>query len=207
MSRPTPQAASNPTPNPVPVPSKSPSFRRSAWSAARVTQFQEEKQRKTLLRQRTLLHLQEVERLHQGKKRRSIRLYIKRCNLARGPETKPFCSCVLFGEEDYFINRTDQTGGPPEGFRIVVHDGENEPDSEDLDTNEEDNSDNSSAEEELFRQVESNISSKQKKKSEDTEAEDYDSNTSNKDDSDNFYGEEDSNDSENSDIDHAFADY
>jgi hypothetical protein len=120
-----------------PLPSK-PFGRRTAWSTARIKQFQATKKRKILLRKRVLQHLQEVERQQQGKQRRRIRLYIKRCNLARGPEAKPFCSCVLFGEEDYFNDRTEKTDGPSEGFRIILHDGEDTNDSDDSEAEEED---------------------------------------------------------------------
>ena len=207
MSQSSSQASINPTPDPISSSSKIPPGSRSAWSEARAKRFKENKLRKTLLRERELLHLQEVERQLQGKKRRSTRLYIKRCNLARGPEAKPFCSCVLFGEEDYFINRTEHTEGPSEGFRIIVHDGEDDPDSEDLETNDEDNSDKSNTEVELFRQVEHNITNTQRKGTETTEAEDDDDEPAFKDDSDNFYDEDDSSTSENSDVEHAFADY
>ncbi len=134
--------------------SKCSSGRRTAWSTVRIKQFQAAKKLKILLCKRVLLHLQEQQ---QGKQWRSIRLYIKRCNLARGPEAKPFCSCVLFGEEDYFNDRTEKTDGPSEGFQIIVHDGEdktNSDDSEaaeeavnkDSDINDEDDSENSDIE-------------------------------------------------------------
>ena len=147
----TPPAASIPTPNPVPSLSTKPSGHHTPWSTARIKKFQATKKRESLLCKRVLQHLQQVERQQHGKQRRSIRLYIKRCNLARGPDAKPFCSCVLFGEEDYFNNRTEKTDGPVEGLRIIVHDGDNETDSDDSRIKEEDFSGDSEIDEILKR--------------------------------------------------------
>jgi hypothetical protein len=74
---------------------------------------------KAILRRRVVQHLREVEQRHQGKPCRSIRLYINRCNSGTPPD-KPLCSCVLFGEEDYFLDEEQKTDGPTNGFRIVV---------------------------------------------------------------------------------------
>jgi hypothetical protein len=59
-----------------------------------------------------------VEQHYQGKLRRSIHLYINRCNSGYPPD-KPLCSCVLFGEEDYLPDEEQKINGPPDGFRIV----------------------------------------------------------------------------------------
>ena len=147
----TPPATSIPTPDPVPSFSTKLSGRHTPWSTARIKKFQAKKQRESLLRKRVIQHLHQVEQHKHGKQRRSIRLYIKHCNLARGPDAKPFCSCVLFGEEDYFTNRTEKTNGPSEGFRFIVHDGDDEPDSDDSSIGEEDSSDDSDINEVLER--------------------------------------------------------
>ena len=77
--------------------------------------------RETLHRKRVLEHLREVDQQNQGKRHRSIRLYIKRCNKQLAQES---CTCVLFGEKDYFLDNWGKTLGPAEGFRIIVHDDE-----------------------------------------------------------------------------------
>ena len=119
-----------PIPNTVSSLSSQAPARRIARRSARIKKIQADKKRANLLRKRVLQHLQEVEQLYQGKPRRSIRLYIKRCNRAQGPSVPPFCSCVLFGEERYFFDEQEKTCGSPDGFRIVVHDGEDEDDSD-----------------------------------------------------------------------------
>jgi hypothetical protein len=144
MPLPPSQASTTPTPDPVHSSLNRTFNRRTAWTPARIKQFQANKKRANLLRKGVQQHLQKVEQRLQGKQRRSTHLYIKRCNLARGPNEKPFCSCILFGEDDYFLDRAEKTDGPSEGFRIVVHDGEDEDNtSEDSDMTEEDDSDDS----------------------------------------------------------------
>jgi hypothetical protein len=60
-----------------------------------------------------------VEQKYQGQPYRSIRLYVNHCN-SGSPPNKPLCSCILFSEEDYFLDEECKSRGPPNGFRIVV---------------------------------------------------------------------------------------
>ncbi len=59
----------------------------------------------------------------------SVRLYIKHCN-SGSPPGKPLCGCILFGKEDYFIDNERKTRGPPNGFCIVVLDGDDKSEEE-----------------------------------------------------------------------------
>jgi hypothetical protein len=36
------------------------------------------------------------------------------------PPNEPLCSCILFSEEDYFLDEERKSRGPPVGFRIVI---------------------------------------------------------------------------------------
>ena len=92
--------------------------------------------------------------------------------------TERRCSCILFGEEGYFLHESEKRYGPTLGFRIALHvDAENPErrviedywDSSDSgeaywdsDNDQSTNltssyHDDSIAEEELFKQIESNI--------------------------------------------------
>jgi hypothetical protein len=68
---------------------------------------------------------------YQGQPRRSIRLYINHCN-SGPPPNEPLCSCILFGKEDYFLDKERKSRGPPVGFHIVVLSDNSTVDDEDF---------------------------------------------------------------------------
>ena len=118
-----PQGKTANTPNPTT--DQSPSNRRPPTRSARASQKlrrQAAKQRKTILHQRVLSHLQQVEEANRKKGcnlRRSLRLHLKECNEGFPPD-KPLYKAVLFGEEEYFLDRDEKEGGPPDGYRLLV---------------------------------------------------------------------------------------
>jgi hypothetical protein len=61
-----------------------------------------------------------VDQANTGKLRRSTRLTVKKWNKACNVR---WVECILFGKEDYFIGG-DVAKVPPEGWRIVVLDGD-----------------------------------------------------------------------------------
>jgi hypothetical protein len=73
----------------------------------------------TSQKRRIIEHLREVERASLGKPRRSIHLYIKKCN-SSFPRDKPICAAILFGEEDYFLEEKTKSDPSPDGWRLQV---------------------------------------------------------------------------------------
>ncbi len=105
-----------PLPPQVPSSNQDPS---SIYRSTRPLQRLVDRKLKAILRRRVVQHFCKVEQRHQGKPRRSIRLYINHCNSGTPPD-KPLCPCVLFGKENYFLDEERKTNGPTDGFRIVV---------------------------------------------------------------------------------------
>jgi hypothetical protein len=148
----------------------------------RAARRHDKKNREQLLRRRVLNHLPRVDRALHDKQRRSPRIYVKCRNeqlRMQANTTERRCSCILFGEEGYFLHESEKQFGPTLGFRIVLHiDAENPErrviedywDSSDSgeaywDSDDDQptnltssyHSDSDIAEEELFNQIESNI--------------------------------------------------
>ncbi len=142
----------------------------------------DKKKQERLLRRRVLDHLLQVDGALHNKRRRSIRIYIKlRNEQLRSVGSERRCSCILFGEEGYFLQESKKKYGPTLGVRMAVHvvpentertviEDYSESDSDCGETyrwnSEEDqstsltssyHSDSEPAEEELFNQIERNI--------------------------------------------------
>jgi hypothetical protein len=148
----------------------------------RAVRRHDRKKREQLLRRRVLDHLLRVNRALQDRRRRSARIYVKRRNeqlRTQANTTERRCSCILFGEEGYFLHESEKKYGPTFGVRITLHvDAENPErrviedywncsDSGEADWNSDaDQSTNltssyHSAGEELFNQIETNINNEQ----------------------------------------------
>ena len=78
---------------------------------------------KAICRRGVAAHLHEVNGLCQNLRilRVSLRLYVKTCIIGSPPD-RPFCTCVLFGEDHYFLDSNRGTGGPPGGYRLIALD-------------------------------------------------------------------------------------
>jgi hypothetical protein len=156
----------------------------------RAARRHDKKKREQLHRRRVLDHFRQVDRALHDKRRRSAHIYVKRHNeqlRMQANTTARRCSCILFGEEGYFLHESEKKYGPTLGFRIVLHvDAENperrvikdywDSDSDsgegywDSDDDQSTNltssyhSDSNFAEEELFNQIESNINNEHENK-------------------------------------------